>query len=153
MPVVSTIKERCRRCYTCVRQCPAKAIKVEEGQAKVVRERCIACGSCIKVCRQEAKGRTRLNLCGQGAFLEGRKGHRLPGSFFSRCLPSGETRTDHLGGKSPRIQRGHGSCLRGGAGGAGSRPLGSEKWPEAFYLFSLSGVDSLHQEIFSFPDF
>ncbi len=55
MPVVSTIKEKCRRCYTCVRTCPAKAIKVEEGQAKVVRERCIACGSCIKVCRQEAK--------------------------------------------------------------------------------------------------
>ena len=55
MPVVSTIKEKCRRCYTCVRKCPAKAIKVEEGQAKVVRERCIACGSCIKVCRQEAK--------------------------------------------------------------------------------------------------
>jgi two-component system, NtrC family, sensor kinase len=55
MPVVSTIKEKCRRCYTCVRKCPAKAIKVEEGQAKVVKERCIACGSCIKVCRQEAK--------------------------------------------------------------------------------------------------
>jgi signal transduction histidine kinase/NAD-dependent dihydropyrimidine dehydrogenase PreA subunit len=55
MPVVSTIKEKCRRCYTCVRTCPAKAIKVEEGQAKVVKERCIACGSCIKVCRQEAK--------------------------------------------------------------------------------------------------
>src|SRR3972149_3680274 len=55
MPVVSTIKEKCRRCYTCVRTCPAKAIKVEEGQAKVVRDRCIACGSCIKVCRQEAK--------------------------------------------------------------------------------------------------
>ena len=55
MTVVSTIKEKCRRCYTCVRKCPAKAIKVEEGQAKVVTERCIACGSCIKVCRQEAK--------------------------------------------------------------------------------------------------
>jgi signal transduction histidine kinase/iron only hydrogenase large subunit-like protein len=55
MPVVSTIKEKCRRCYTCVRKCPAKAIKVEEGQAKVVKERCIACGSCIKVCHQEAK--------------------------------------------------------------------------------------------------
>ncbi len=55
MPVVSTIKEKCRRCYTCVRKCPAKAIKVEEGQAKVVRDRCIACGSCIKVCHQEAK--------------------------------------------------------------------------------------------------
>jgi iron only hydrogenase large subunit-like protein len=55
MPVVSTIKEKCRRCYTCVRKCPAKAIEVEEGQAKVVKERCIACGSCIKVCHQEAK--------------------------------------------------------------------------------------------------
>jgi two-component system NtrC family sensor kinase len=55
MTVVSTIKEKCRRCYTCVRKCPAKAIKVEDGQAKVVAERCIACGSCIKVCRQEAK--------------------------------------------------------------------------------------------------
>jgi len=55
MTVVSTIKEKCRRCYTCVRKCPAKAIKVEEGQAKVMTERCIACGSCIKVCRQEAK--------------------------------------------------------------------------------------------------
>ncbi|MBM4331451.1 MAG: histidine kinase [Deltaproteobacteria bacterium] len=55
MPVVSTIKEKCRRCYTCVRKCPAKAIKVEEGQAKVVKERCIACGSCAKVCHQGAK--------------------------------------------------------------------------------------------------
>src|SRR5512138_2632281 len=55
MSVVSTIKEKCRRCYTCVRKCPAKAIKVEDGQAKVVSERCIACGSCILVCRQEAK--------------------------------------------------------------------------------------------------
>ncbi len=55
MTVVSTIKEKCRRCYTCVRKCPAKAIKVEDGQAKVLTERCIACGSCVKVCRQEAK--------------------------------------------------------------------------------------------------
>ena len=55
MTVISTIKEKCRRCYTCVRKCPAKAIKVEDGQAKVVAERCIACGSCIRVCRQEAK--------------------------------------------------------------------------------------------------
>jgi two-component system NtrC family sensor kinase len=55
MPVVSTIKKNCRRCYNCVRQCPAKAIKFDEGQAKVVTERCIACGSCIKVCHQGAK--------------------------------------------------------------------------------------------------
>jgi len=55
MAVVSTIGARCRRCYTCVRNCPAKAIKVVEGQATVIEERCIACGSCVRVCSQNAK--------------------------------------------------------------------------------------------------
>ncbi len=53
--VVRTIQDRCRRCYTCVRYCPAKAIKVEDGQAKVIEERCIGCGNCYKVCAQSAK--------------------------------------------------------------------------------------------------
>lgn len=55
MGIVSTIPEKCRRCYTCVRECPAKAIKVEGGQAMVIEERCIACGNCVKVCAQNAK--------------------------------------------------------------------------------------------------
>jgi signal transduction histidine kinase/NAD-dependent dihydropyrimidine dehydrogenase PreA subunit len=55
MGIVSTIPEKCKRCYTCVRECPAKAIKVEHGQAAVIEERCIACGNCVKVCAQEAK--------------------------------------------------------------------------------------------------
>ncbi len=42
-------------CYTCVRDCPAKAIKIINGQAEVITERCIACGSCVKVCSQGAK--------------------------------------------------------------------------------------------------
>ena len=54
-PLVYTIKERCRICYTCVRECPAKAIKIDNGQAEVISERCIACGNCIKVCKQNAK--------------------------------------------------------------------------------------------------
>ena len=53
--VVTTIPERCRRCYTCVRECPAKAIRVEGGQATVLQERCIACGNCVRVCAQQAK--------------------------------------------------------------------------------------------------
>jgi len=52
---VETIKERCRMCYTCVRECPAKAIRIVEGQAEVMGERCIACGNCVRVCSQKAK--------------------------------------------------------------------------------------------------
>jgi two-component system, NtrC family, sensor kinase len=55
MGIVSTIPERCRRCYACVRECPAKAIKVIAGQATVIAEQCIACGNCVKVCAQKAK--------------------------------------------------------------------------------------------------
>lgn len=55
MGIVSTIPEKCRRCYACVRECPANAIKVENGQALVIAERCIACGRCVKVCTQHAK--------------------------------------------------------------------------------------------------
>ncbi|HPG37768.1 MAG TPA: [Fe-Fe] hydrogenase large subunit C-terminal domain-containing protein [bacterium] len=55
MPVVWTIEEKCKRCYSCIRECPAKAIKVENGQAKVIEERCLACGHCVNVCSQKAK--------------------------------------------------------------------------------------------------
>jgi iron only hydrogenase large subunit-like protein/nitrogen-specific signal transduction histidine kinase len=53
--LVYTIKNRCRVCYTCVRECPAKAIKIINGQAEVMNERCIGCGNCTKVCSQGAK--------------------------------------------------------------------------------------------------
>ena len=55
LALVSTIKEKCRVCYTCVRECPAKAIKVTAGQAYVMTERCIGCGNCVRVCSQKAK--------------------------------------------------------------------------------------------------
>lgn len=52
---ITTVTDRCRMCYTCVRECPVKAIRITEGQAKVVGERCIACGNCVRVCSQHAK--------------------------------------------------------------------------------------------------
>ena len=54
-PLVATIRERCRVCYTCVRECPAKAIRIVGGQAEVLTERCIGCGNCVRVCSQGAK--------------------------------------------------------------------------------------------------
>jgi len=42
-------------CYTCVRECPAKAIRIANGQAEVIHERCIGCGNCVRVCSQKAK--------------------------------------------------------------------------------------------------
>jgi two-component system NtrC family sensor kinase len=53
--IVRTIAHRCKRCYHCVRHCPARAIRVVDGQAQVVEERCIACGNCYRVCAQRAK--------------------------------------------------------------------------------------------------
>ncbi len=53
--IVNTIRQKCKRCYSCVRECPAKAIRVEGGQAVVIVERCISCGHCVKTCSQDAK--------------------------------------------------------------------------------------------------
>ncbi|AFH48244.1 NtrC family signal transduction histidine kinase [Ignavibacterium album JCM 16511] len=53
--IVTTITDRCKRCYSCIRECPAAAIRVVDGQAKVIEERCISCGHCVKVCSQDAK--------------------------------------------------------------------------------------------------
>jgi signal transduction histidine kinase/iron only hydrogenase large subunit-like protein len=53
--LVRSIKERCRVCYACVRECPAKAIRIEQGQAEVIADRCIGCGNCFSVCNRNAK--------------------------------------------------------------------------------------------------
>ena len=44
-----------RLCYSCVRDCPAKAIRISGGQAEIIAERCIGCGNCVLVCSQHAK--------------------------------------------------------------------------------------------------
>lgn len=53
--LVFTVKDRCKVCYTCVRECPVKAIKIVNGQAEVISSRCIGCGNCTRVCSQSAK--------------------------------------------------------------------------------------------------
>ncbi len=45
-------QKNCTSCYSCVRKCPVKAIKVskESIYPEVIEERCIGCGTCIKAC-------------------------------------------------------------------------------------------------------
>ena len=50
-----TVKNNCQDCYKCVRRCPVKAIKIEDGSALIVPELCIACGTCYSVCPAKAK--------------------------------------------------------------------------------------------------
>lgn len=54
MEPIVTYKERCKQCYSCVRSCPVKAIKVDEGYAQIIYDRCIGCGNCLS-CPQHAK--------------------------------------------------------------------------------------------------
>ena len=52
---ITTVRDRCRVCYTCVRRCPAKAIRIMHCQAEVLPDRCIGCGNCVISCSQGAK--------------------------------------------------------------------------------------------------
>lgn len=46
---------RCRDCYKCLRECPVKAIKFVDHEARIITDRCILCGKCTVVCPQNAK--------------------------------------------------------------------------------------------------
>lgn len=53
-PIV-TLPDKCRTCYSCVRSCPVKAIKVDRQYPEIIQERCIGCGNCLSNCPQRAK--------------------------------------------------------------------------------------------------
>lgn len=52
---VYTAGDLCKKCYSCVRSCPTKAIEVHEGQAQINEAYCIFCGACVNMCSQNAK--------------------------------------------------------------------------------------------------
>ncbi|ABA89074.1 iron-sulfur cluster-binding sensor, FehydlgC, FeS and PAS domain-containing [Syntrophotalea carbinolica DSM 2380] len=54
-PPIYTRETECQDCSKCVRYCPVKAIKVADGQARIVPEKCVACGTCVRVCPANAK--------------------------------------------------------------------------------------------------
>ena len=56
MPVFLDFKAaECKNCYKCLKECPVKAIKIENNQAKIIEDRCILCGKCTLICPQNAK--------------------------------------------------------------------------------------------------
>ena len=52
---VTLIKDKCKGCTKCIKQCPTEAIRVRRGRALIINDRCIDCGQCIRVCPYNAK--------------------------------------------------------------------------------------------------
>ena len=102
MGIVSTIPEKCRRCYACVRECPVKAIKVISGQATVIEEQCIACGNCVKVCTQKAKRIEDATMLVARMLSEG--GEKSAGYV-------GDKSAGYVGGKSAGYVGGVFACI------------------------------------------
>lgn len=49
LPEVS--RNKCVRCGSCVKWCPADAIIMEERKAVIIKKRCIGCGECAVACK------------------------------------------------------------------------------------------------------
>ncbi len=47
-------KDKCTGCETCVDECPAVAITLENEKAMVDKDLCVDCESCVDVCPSEA---------------------------------------------------------------------------------------------------
>jgi iron only hydrogenase large subunit-like protein len=70
---IYTQERECQDCHKCIRECPVKAIRVEDGYARVVPELCIMCGNCVLACPSSAK-RVRDDLPqAKALFTGGRK--------------------------------------------------------------------------------
>jgi len=50
----SVTEEKCIGCGTCIKWCPADAIKLENKKAKIIHEKCIGCGECTVSCPEQA---------------------------------------------------------------------------------------------------
>ena len=69
---IYTERRECQDCYKCVRHCPVKAIRVEDGCASVIPELCIVCGQCVEFCPNGAK-RVRDDLAATRQLLAHKK--------------------------------------------------------------------------------
>lgn len=52
---IKTRKRECQDCNKCIRECPVKAIRVQDKCAQVVPDLCVLCGNCVLACPSNAK--------------------------------------------------------------------------------------------------
>jgi len=52
----SVKKKKCTACGDCVHWCPARAIAIADGAARIDKSACIGCAECLTVCRFDAIG-------------------------------------------------------------------------------------------------
>ncbi|MDO8886244.1 diguanylate cyclase [Candidatus Oleimmundimicrobium sp.] len=52
--IIESYPDKCKECYSCIRSCPVKSIKISNGCVEVLDETCIYCGECVIVCSQGA---------------------------------------------------------------------------------------------------
>lgn len=49
-PLIERVHVDCTECWSCVRHCPARALRVVGGHTEVIEERCVKCGACVAEC-------------------------------------------------------------------------------------------------------
>ena len=55
LDAIYTERRECQDCHKCIRECPVKAIRVQDTVARVVPQLCIMCGNCVLACPRNAK--------------------------------------------------------------------------------------------------
>jgi signal transduction histidine kinase len=77
-----------------VRECPANAIQIQNGQAVVLSTRCVGCGNCLKVCTQNAKSVQDGISALLARFAEGHGAERV--ACLAPSFPAAFPRIDPL---------------------------------------------------------
>ncbi len=47
-------RDKCIGCVHCMAACPTRAIRVENGKARIIDQLCIDCAECLRVCPHDA---------------------------------------------------------------------------------------------------
>jgi iron only hydrogenase large subunit-like protein len=70
---IYTKKHECQDCHKCIRECPVKAIRVQDGFSQVMPGLCVMCGSCVQACPNHAIQVRRDFSVAQALITSGRK--------------------------------------------------------------------------------